>query len=726
MNTCDCAAGILRRVFLMLLFLLAFFGRILCEGSRMAQIPIEKIRNIALTGHGGCGKTILAEALLYAAGATTRMGKIEDGNTVSDYHSEEIKRGFSIFTSLIPFSTEEHQITVLDTPGYQDFVGEMLAGLSVVDSTIIVVNGQAGVETQTEKAWAVCEDFKLPKLIFISQLEKEGADYFRVLDELRKRFKSSIAPFVIPIGEQQNFSGVVDILTGKAFYVEGKNAREDKVPADMADRVEEMRMNLIEAIVENDDELMEMFLADEEIPEERLIATMRSATLSGALVPCFAGAAEKLIGVHPLLAGIRELLPSPIHKEKIVGTKPGGAGEEVRRSDSGEPFSARVFKIEESAMGNLTFFRVYSGCLKPGDQFSNPQSRSMEKVSTLLRMIGKNREDVNDAFAGDILATVKLKETRRGDTICDKDHPIVLPGVEYPHPLAFEAIEVESKSDLEKVSAGLNNYSQVDPTLFFEQDPETRELVLKGMGELQLDVYRSLVCEKYKVSFGFREPKIPYRETIRAVASAQGKHKKQTGGRGQYGDVWLELTPKERGEGFEFNNAIVGGVVPGKFIPAVEKGVVETMMTGPLAGCQVVDLQVKLYDGSYHNVDSSEMAFKTAASIGFKSAFENARPVLLEPVFAVQITVPEAFMGDVMGDINSRRGRLQGMDSPAPGVQVIKAHVPLAELYKYVNTLRSMTQGRGNFEMVFSHYEEVPEEIASKIIEAYRKEREEG
>ncbi len=692
----------------------------------MAQVSVDKVRNIVLAGHGGSGKTVLAESLLFAAGATTRMGRIEDGNTVSDYHAEEIKRRFTIFTSMIPFKFEDCQITILDTPGYQDFVSEMIGGIEVTDAAIIVVNGQSGVETQTEKAWHYCEESKMPRLIFISQLEKEGADYYRILDDLRKRFGTSVAPFVIPIGDQHTVNGVVDVLSGNAYYVDGKSARIGEMPADMKDRAEAMRISLTEAIVENDDALMELFLADEPIPADKLIATMRKATLNGSLVPVFAGVAEKLIGVHPLLNGIRDLLPSPKHYNKFTGTKPDGTGEEIRRCDPGEPFSAKVFKVEDSPMGTLTFFRIVSGKLKPGDQLLNPTNRSQEKLPALIRMMGKNREDVMDACAGDIVATVKLKDTHRGDTLCEKDHPIIFTSVKYPSPLAFEAIEVESKGDLEKVSLGLNALSREDPTLFFEQDPETRELVLKGMGELQLEVYRSLVCEKYKISFGFTEPKIPYRETIRATANAQGKHKKQTGGRGQYGDVMLELAPKGRGEGYEFQDAIVGGVVPGKFIPAVEKGVIESMEAGPLAGCKVVDIHVKLYFGSFHSVDSSEMAFKLAAGLGFRAAFEKARPVLLEPIYSVQIMVPDAFMGDVMGDINSRRGRLQGMEAPAPGVQVIKANVPLSELYKYVNTLRSMTQGRGSFEMEFSHYEDVPEEVASKIIEAHKKAREEG
>lgn len=690
----------------------------------MSQAALEKKRNIALVGHGGSGKTVLAEALLFATGTTTRMGKVEDGNTVSDYHAEEIKRKFSIFTSMVPFQFDGHQMNVLDTPGYQDFVSEMIGALAVVDGAVLVVNGQAGLESQAEKAWTYCEQFNLPRLIFISQLEKEGADYFRVLGELRGRFGSAVAPLVIPVGEQHGLRGVVDILTNKAYFVDGKSVKEEAVPSELSGQVSEMRAALVESIVETDDSLMELYLSEEPIPDEKLIATLRKSTLAGSLVPVIAGAGEKLIGVHPLLGVIRDLLPSPLHREKITGVKQEGGAEEVRRMDPGEPFCARVFKIEESPMGVLTFFRIYSGKLKPGDSFFNPALRSIEKISTLIRMLGKNREDITEATAGDIVATVKLKDTKRDHTICDKDHPIILPPVKYPSPLAFEAIHVESKGDLEKISQGLQAFSHEDPTLYFEQDIETREMVLRGMGELQLDVYRAQVSEKFKVKFDFAEPKIPYKETIRATASAQGKHKKQTGGRGQYGDVWLELSPLPRGTGFEFQDAIVGGVVPGKFIPAVEKGVIEAMETGPLAGCKVVDVKVKLYDGSFHSVDSSEMAFKLAASQGFRNAFESANPVMLEPIYAVNITVPDTFMGDVMGDINSRRGKLQGVEALGGSQQSIKAHVPLAELYKYVNILRSMTQGRGSFEMEFSHYEDVPAEVANKVREAYKKSRE--
>ncbi|MEP0813436.1 MAG: elongation factor G [bacterium] len=691
----------------------------------MSHVSIANKRNFALVGHGGSGKTTLAEALLYATGATTRMGKIQDGNTVSDHHPEEIKRKYSIFTTVIPVDDGGFRLNILDTPGYQDFIGEMIGALYSSDAAVLVINGHAGLESQAEKAWEYCEKLVLPRLIFISQLEKEGADYFRVVGELRSRLGTKVAPLVIPIGEQHGINGVIDVMARKAWFVDGKNARSGEVPSGESDRVEETRQSLLEAIVENDDELMEMYLADEKIPDERLIQAMRAATLAGSLVPCIAGVAEQLIGVHPLLDLVKELLPGPLHRGKIVGLKPDGSGEDSRPIDPGAPFAARVFKVEESPMGSITYFRIFSGKIKAGDQFYNPVRKSSEKISTLLEMTGKNRKDVNEAEAGDIVATVKLKDTHRDDTICDKEHPFLFQPIQYPTPLAFEAIHVESKGDLEKISAGLSAIALEDPTLNFGQDSDTRQMVVRAMGELQLDVARSLVSDKFKVNFTYVEPKIPYRETIRSTASSQGKHKKQTGGRGQYGDVWLELSPLARGEGFKFIDAIVGGVVPGKFIPAVEKGVVETMAGGILAGCQVVDVQVKLFDGSHHSVDSSEMAFKLAAALGFKAAFEKANPVLLEPIYAVKVTVPEAFMGDVMGDLNSRRGRLQGMDSK-DGAQVIKANVPLAELYKYVNHLRSMTQGRGSFEMEFSHYEDVPSDVAQKVIEDYKRSKEEG
>ena len=691
----------------------------------MSQANLEAKRNIALAGHGGCGKTTLAEAFLYVSGATTRMGKIPDGNTVSDHSPEEIKRKYSIFTSVVPFEYGGIKINVLDAPGYQDFVGEMVSAFSVADAAIIVVNGQAGVESQTERAWQYCESLSLPRMFFIAQIEKEGADFFRVLSELKSRFGTSVAPIVIPLGEQHAVSGVIDVLEGKAWTVEGKNAKEIPVPDGAKNSIDEARQSLVEAIVENDDELMEMYLSDTPISEERLTAALRIGTLEGKTVPCLCGVSEKLFGVHALLNHVKDLMPGPAHRGKIAGMKLDGKTEDFRRPDPAEPFSGRVFKVEESPMGSITFFRIVSGTVKAGDQFFNPARKSTEKFSTLLEMTGRNRRDLNEASAGDIVATVKLKETHRGDTICDKDHPIIYPAPKYPLPLAFEAIHVESKADLEKATVGIQALAAQDPTITFAQDLDTRQMVIKAMGELQLDVVRSIVCEKYKVNFDYVEPKIPYRETIRQTASCQGKHKKQTGGRGQYGDVSLELSPLPRGEGFKFVDAIVGGVVPGKYIPAVEKGVIETMAGGVLAGCKVVDVQVKLFYGSFHSVDSSEMAFKLAAALGFRGAFEKASPVMLEPIYSVQVTVPDVFMGDVMGDLNSRRGRLQGLDSK-DGTQIIKANIPLAELYKYVNHLRSMTQGRGTFEMEFSHYEDVPNEVAQKVIEASKLSREEG
>jgi elongation factor G len=683
------------------------------------SIPLEQKRNVALVGHLGSGKTMLAEAMLFAAGVTTRMGSIEDGNTVSDRDAEEVKRRYSIRSTVLPFDYANHRLTVIDCPGYLDFAGEMISGLNAVDAAVIVVSGAAGVEPQTRRAWRECEKLGLPRVLFVSGLDKENSSWDKALHACRQAFGKSVAPLFMPIGGQHGLRGVIDILRNKAFIKDGDKVIEGEVPADYAGRIAIARTALVESIVELDEALLERYLADEPIGDDELAQALRNGTQLGAVYPVIGGAGKQLIGVGNLLDLIADCLPHPGFKKHIVGAKPNGS-EDTRPLREEAPFCARVFKIAiEGQLGEVFWMRVYSGKIRPGESVYNMRSGDLEKVSTLLVMRGKTREDLTEAGAGDIVGTVKMKATHLGDTLGIKEAPFYLPPVEFPTAVAYEAVDVADKNDLEKVMAALNNVAAMDPTLKVMQHEETKEQVVSGMGQVHLDISAALVKAKTGVELKWHKPRVPYRETITETAEAQGKYKKQTGGRGKYGDVHLRLEPLERGAGFAFVDAIVGGVVPNRFIPAVEKGVIETMENGPLSGSRVIDMRVTLFYGSYHSVDSDELSFKVAASLGFKGAFEKCRPIILEPIYDVTIYTPEEYMGDVMADINTRRGRVGGMDQQGD-LKVITAQVPLGELYQYINTLRSLTQGRGYYEMKFATYEQVPSPVQAEIIKAHQ------
>jgi elongation factor G len=680
---------------------------------------MEQKRNVALIGHGGAGKTMLSEAMLYLGGAITRMGSIEDGNTVSDTDPEEIKRRYSIRSSVLPFDFNGYRINLIDCPGYLDFIGETISALHSVDSAIIVVDGQAGVEPQTRSAWKYCDEMKKPRLIFISGLDKENGSFSNALSSCRQVFGKKVAPLCITMGSQANLKGVINVLTRKAYIKDGDKIIEQDAPADMQSALDDARAELVESIVELDDELMMRYMDDEQISDEDLTNAMLAGTLRGDFCPAVGGAGKQMIGVRNLLDLIISSLPHPGFRQTISGNKPNGA-EEVRPLREDAPFCARVFKLAvEGQLGELYWLRVFSGLARPGDTVINTITGEQEKLGNLLVMRGKTREDLTQAGAGDIVATVKMKNTGMGHTLAVKEQQIVLPPIKYPNAVAYECVDVEDKNDLEKVMSTLSHLTAMDPTLRVVQDEETMEQVVYGMGQLHIDITTAQVRKKTNVDIKWKKPRVPYRETITMKAEAQGKFKKQTGGRGKYGDAHIRLEPKERGEGFEFVDAIVGGVVPNRFIPAVEKGIIDSMHTGPLSGSRVIDLSATLFYGSYHNVDSDELSFKVAASMGFKAAFEKANPILLEPIYNVTIYTPDAFMGDVMGDINSRRGRVGGMDSEGD-LRKISAQIPLGELYQYINTLRSVTQGQGSFEMAFSHYEQVPGNVQSDIIKAYQ------
>ncbi len=693
----------------------------------MKSYSTEQIRNVALISHGGAGKTSLAEAMLYTSGATNRLGRVEAGNTTTDFDPDEAKRQVTISTAMAPLEWEGVKINALDTPGFFDFIGEVRSALRVADSAVVVVCAVSGVEVGTEKVWSYADENDLPRIVFINKINRENADFDGTLEQLRRFFGVKVFPLQFPLGQEDKVRGVIDLVRMKALVYQdesGLQMQEEDIPVELAAKAEELREKLVEAAAEADDELMEKYLEEDSLTEEEIRGALRAGTQEGKIVPVLCGAVTANLGIQSLLDLIAGALPSPVDRPPVKGTLPGDGGEAYRKADPQEPFSAQVFKtLADPYVGRVNFFRVYSGTLKPDTQVYNINKDKMERIGNLFYMRGKNQVQAEEITAGDIGAVAKLAATTTDDTFCDKNNPIIYPPIDFPEPVISFAIEPKSKGDEEKVGAGLSRFLEEDPTFSVERNTETKEIIISGMGDMHLDVIVGRLAQKFGVEVNLKTPKVPYRETIKKPFSKEGKYKKQSGGRGQYGHVFISLTPLNRGEGFVFEDKIVGGVVPRQYIPAVEKGIVEVLQEGCLAGYPVVDLQATLYDGSFHTVDSSEMAFKIAAAMAFRGAMDQAEPVLLEPIMDVEVTVPENFMGDIMGDLNSRRGRIQGM-VPGQGLQTIKAQVPLAEMFIYAIDLRSMTQGRGFFTMKFSHYEEVPHHESEKIIAAAKKEKE--
>jgi len=681
----------------------------------------EELRNVALISHGSAGKTSLSEAMLYDSGAIDRLGKVEEGTTVSDYDPEELRRHISVNTSVLPCEWKGCKINVLDTPGYMDFVGEVKGALRVADGAVIVIDAASGVEVGTEMVWSYADEHNLPRLVFVNKMDRENADFLRSLEEVKEKFEVNVIPLQLPLGSQADFSGVVDLVTMKAF--EGPEAKEVKIPDEIRPQVEEYRVKLVEAAAESDDELIMKYLEGEELTEEEIKQGLAFGVKNRKFVLALCGAATLDIGGRQLLDAIVAYLPSPVEAE-VTATNPATGEEEKLEPNEAGPLAALVFKtFADPYVGKLTYFRVYSGVMVSDSRVFNPRSREEERIGQLYILRGKEQIPVKQINPGDIGAVAKLGATITGDTLCDKGHPLMLPGITFPHPLFSVAVAPKTKADLDKMSSALARLVEEDPTLQVRRELSTGETILSGMGESHVDIAVRRLQQKFGVQVVTSLPKVPYRETITKVAKAQGKYKKQTGGRGQYGDVWLRLEPLPRGAGFEFADEIFGGAVPKQYIPAVEKGLKEAMQSGVLAGFPVVDFKAVLYDGSYHPVDSSELAFKIATHLGFKKAMEQAGPVLLEPIMNVTITVPEQFMGDVLGDLNTKRARVQGMEQ-RKGTAIITAQVPLAEMQRYATELRSLTQGRGVFTMEFSHYEEVPPHLAQAIIEQARKEKE--
>jgi len=674
------------------------------------------MRNLVLLGHGGSGKTTLAEAMLYSAKAIERFGKVDDGNSTMDHDPEEIKRKISISTSIAPLEYKEDKVNIIDTPGFFDFVGEVKGAVRAADVACIVVCAVSGVEVGTDKAWGYADEQNLPRVFFINKMDRENANFDKVLTDLRDKYGKNVIPIRIPVGAAETFQGVIDILEHKMYLLEGGKMVEKPIPAEYEEKVAEYHQMLTEAVVETDDELLTKYLEGETIGREELMAGARKAITNEQVIPVLVGSSLKLIGIISLLDAVVDYIPSPVDRGAIVGvdgTK--------RLPSEDEPFSALVFKtMADPFVGKLTLFRVFSGVVKSDSQVYNSSREAMERIGQLFLIKGKTQEPVDQLCAGDLGAVAKLQYTFTGDTLCDKDKVIVYPPIQFPDAKLSLAVEPKAKGDEEKISAGLSRLVEEDPTFKVEKNSITHELVASGMGDLHIEVITSKLQKKFGVSVNLKEPKISYKETIKGTVKAEGKHKKQSGGRGQYGHVWIEMSPLPAGGGFEFVDNIFGGAVPKNYIPAVEKGIRETMERGVLAGYPVVDVRVSLFDGSYHSVDSSEMAFKIAASMAFKKGFMEAKPILLEPIMRLEVTVPEEYMGDIIGDLNKKRGKILGME-PDGKNQIVKALVPQAELAKYAIDLRSMTQGRADFEMAFDHYEEVPSHLAEHIIAEAKK-----
>jgi elongation factor G len=683
---------------------------------------IEQLRNVALIAHGSAGKTSLAEAMIFDTGATNRLGKIEEGTTVSDYDAEEIRREISLNTSILPCEWNGHKINVLDTPGYIDFVGEVKGAVRVADGAVVVLDAVSGVEVGTELVWGFADEQNLPRLVFVNKMDRENANFKRTLEQLGQKFEGNMIPIQLPVGSESEFKGVVDLVSMKAYL--GDKAEEGEIPASLEDELEEYRLRLIEAAAEGDDELIVKYLEGEELTEEEIKRGLAIGVESGKIIPVLCGSATLNLGVQPLLQAITDSFPSPANRPEIKVTNAATGEEEILEPTPMAPLSAMVFKtIADPYVGKLTYFRVYSGAMESDSRVFNPLSGEEERIGQLYLIRGKEQEPVKTVQTGDIGGVAKLSATTTGQTLCDKGHPIVLPSINFPKPVFSVAVTPKTKADLDKMGTGLSRLVEEDPTLRVEREPSTGETILSGMGESHVDIATRRLKQKFGVDVLTDIPKVPYRETITKTSEVQGRHKKQTGGRGQFGDVFIRFEPLPRGSGFEFADEIFGGAVPKGFIPAVEKGLREIIQNGVLAGYPTVDFRATLYDGSYHPVDSQEIAFRLAAQLAFRRGIPEAGPVLLEPIMSVTITVPEEYMGDVLGDLNTKRARVQGMEQQR-GNSIITAQAPLAEMQRYATDLRSMTQGRGIFSMEFSHYEEVPGHLVEGIVAEAKREAE--
>ncbi|ODM26576.1 elongation factor G [Acetivibrio mesophilus] len=687
----------------------------------MKDLAADRIRNVCLMSHGGAGKTTLAEAMLFNTGVLERFGKVEDGTTTSDYDPEEIKRKSSISTSICPCEWKNHKINVIDTPGYFDFVGEVKQGIRVADSAVILVSAKSGVAVGTEKAWSQVKERNIPKFFFVNKMDDENANFFKTLDQLVATFGKNVIAFQIPIVEDSKFTGYVNIITMKASKFDKDKLIDADIPSELNDKIQDIRNALIEAIAETSEELMEKFFDGQEFTVEEISAGLRQGIKDGSLVPVFCGSAVANRGVKMLMDSIVEFMPSPV-EAGVVSAKKAGKDEvcELKTSEDA-PLSALVFKtIADPFVGKISMIRVFSGTLKSDSTVYNTTTDKTEKISQLFILRGKKNIPIDKLVTGDIGAVAKLQSVNTNDTLCTQENPVVLDKIQFPEPVISMAVKPTSKGDEDKIGSGLNKLQDEDPTFKVSINNETHQTLISGVGEIHLDVIVNKLKSKFGVSVELTLPKVPYRETIKKKVKVEGKHKKQSGGHGQYGHVWIEFEPGDR-EQLTFEEKIFGGAVPKQYFPAVEKGLQESIRKGVLAGYPVVFLKATLVDGSYHSVDSSEMAFKVAANLAYKKGLEQASPVLLEPIAHVEVYVPESYMGEIIGDLNKRRGRILGMNPQDNGIQQVVAEVPQAEMFKYATDLTSMTQGRGMFKMWFERYEEAPPQVSQKVIEEAKK-----
>lgn len=690
------------------------------------QVSLEMTRNIGIMAHIDAGKTTTTERILFYTGVNHKVGETHDGSATMDWMAQEQERGITITSAATTCFWKDHRINIIDTPGHVDFTVEVERSLRVLDGSVTVFCAKGGVEPQSETVWRQAEEYKVPRMAYINKMDIMGADFYRVVQMMKDRLQCNAVPIQLPIGSEDEFKGIIDLVEMKAdvFYDEfGKDMRVEEIPADLLEKAQEYRTQLVEHVAEQDDELMEKYLMGEELTSEEIIAGIRKATLANCMVPVCCGTSYRNKGVQKLLDAIVAYMPSPLDIPDMKGVNPETGEEDVRKASDDEPFSALAFKIAtDPFVGKLCFFRVYSGTLSAGGPVYNSSKDNTERIGRILQMHANHRQDIDVVYAGDIAAAVGLRNTTTGDTLCDPKHPIILESMEFPEPVIHVAIEPKTKAGQEKMGIALAKLAEEDPTFRAYTDEETGQTIIAGMGELHLEIIVDRLLREFKVEANVGKPQVAYKETIRRNAESDTKYARQSGGKGQYGHVKIRIEPNP-GKGYEFANEIVGGAIPKEYIPAVDQGIQGALLSGTLAGYNVVDIKVTLYDGSYHEVDSSEMAFKIAGSIAVKDAIKKADPVLLEPIMKVTVIVPEEYMGDVIGDLNSRRGMILGMDA-VPGAQQINAEVPLSEMFGYATDMRSKTQGRGQYTMEPAHYNEVPKSVGEEIISARGKKSE--
>jgi elongation factor G len=686
------------------------------------EYPLERTRNIGIAAHIDAGKTTCTERILFYTGRTHKIGEVHDGAATMDWMVQEQERGITITSAATACTWRDTRINIIDTPGHVDFTVEVERSLRVLDGLVALFDSVAAVQPQSETVWRQANKYKVPRIIFVNKMDRMGADFFNAVDKIKERLGANATPIQVPIGAEDNFKGVVDLFTMKKIvYTDDLGSTMAQEPVTEADGdlkalADKWRQNLVENIAEQDEELLEMFFDGKDLPIDRMKEALRKATIAGTVLPMLCGSAFKNKGVQPLLDAVVEYMPSPLDAKPIIGKDPKTESEIVRKPDDNEPFAALAFKIATDPYGNLTYFRVYSGTLEKGSYVYNSRSGKKERIGRILRMHANHREDIDSIGAGDIAAAVGLTDTRTGDTLCDEKNAIMLESITFPEPVISQAIEPKTKGDQDQLGKGLQRLAQEDPTFRMWTDEETQQTIIAGMGELHLEIILDRLRREFKVEANVGKPQVAYKEAITKTVEKQGKFVRQSGGKGQYGDIWLRVGPGETGSGFTFDWKIVGGAVPKEYQKAVQEGIKEASQAGVLAGYPVLDFHVEAFDGSYHDVDSSEMAFKIAASMGFKDANRAAGPILLEPIMKVEVTTPKDYMGAITGDLNRRRGMIQATEEAPGGAQVITAHVPLSEMFGYATDMRSATQGRATYTMEFSHYEKAPKSVEEEIV----------